>query len=119
MAGDGGRGDCEFQADPAGEGLRGDVVVRWGRGVVEESGSRVLARARPAGAHCGDAVVGVVPCSRLGPGCWVLGACPSFLVTSTPPSCRWRGLLVRLLQAGQGGEHGDRVVDEAPAGPGH
>ena len=74
VAGDGGRGDCEFQADPAGEGLRGDVVVRWGRGVVEESGSRVLARARPAGAHCGDAVVGVVPCSRLGPGSWVLGA---------------------------------------------
>lgn len=55
----------------------------------------------------------------LGPRCWVLGACPAFLVTSTPPSCRWYGLLVRLLQAGQGGEHGERVVDEASAGPGH
>ena len=27
--------------------------------------------------------------------------------------------LARPLQAGQGGEHGDRVVDEASAGPGH
>ena len=50
MAGDGGRGDCEFQADPAGEGLWGDVVAWWGRGVVEEGSSGALARARPAGA---------------------------------------------------------------------
>ena len=50
---------------------------------------------------------------------WVLGAWPLFLGASTPPSCRWCGLLARLLQAGQGGEHGDRVVDEASAGPGH
>ena len=29
------------------------------------------------------------------------------------------GPLLVALHAGQGGEHGDRVVDEASAGPGH
>ena len=47
-----------------------------GRGASSnEGGSGIPALVCPAGAHRGDAVVGVVPCPRPCPGCWGLGPC--------------------------------------------
>ena len=56
---------------------------------------------------------------------WAPQPFPLGEATTVPPQGPWWpgtvgvACLARPLQAGQGGEHGDRVVDEAPAGPGH